>query len=121
MVLPWASPTEKARAELIASQLVNAHVLPKLGLAALASIIQDAMAAVGVDTGLIHLATALATPSVAIYTDTDPNLTGIYPGASAMAFNVGGQHQPPRVEDVISRINALDLNLVPAMTKLAPV
>lgn len=118
MVFPWASPTEQARANLIAAQLAHAQVLPKLGLATLAVIIKNAIAAVGVDTGLIHLATALATPSVAIYTDTDPNLTGIYPGASAMAFNVGGQHQPPSVDDVIGRIHALDLGLSSTITKL---
>jgi heptosyltransferase I len=101
MVLPWANATEKARAELIAKQVEGAVVLPKLGLKMLASIIAQANIAIGVDTGLMHLATALNVPSLAIYTDTDPNLTGLYPGNKAHAINLGGKAQTPSPQLVL--------------------
>lgn len=101
MVLPWANPAEKARAEEIANQVDGAVVLPKLGLKILASIITQAHIAIGVDTGLMHLATALNLPSIAIYTDTDPNLTGLYPGNKAHAINLGGKAQTPSPQSVL--------------------
>ncbi len=48
----------------------------------------------------MHLAVALKIPSVAIYTDTDPALTGIYPGAGSTAVNLGGRQQLPGVDEV---------------------
>ena len=51
-------------------------VLPRLGLDALASLMDQAQAVVGVDTGLLHLAAALGKPGLALYTATPPALTG---------------------------------------------
>lgn len=100
LVLPWGSQAEHARALEIASKSAQTIVLPRLALNQLAAVIAAARAAVGVDTGLMHLAVALKIPSVAIYTDTDPALTGIYPGAGSIAFNLGGRHQLPAVDEV---------------------
>ena len=47
----------------------------------------------GVDTGLAHLAVALKVPTVAICTDTEPSLTGIYPGLNYAAINLGSVHR----------------------------
>lgn len=105
LVLPWASDAEHKRAKEIAASNKNVIVLPKLSIAQLAPIIGNAKAAVGVDTGLSHLATALSLPTVAIYTDTKPALTGVYPGAHAPAKNLGGKAQCPSVEEVISTLN----------------
>ncbi len=101
MVLPWASDAEHARATLISNQLSNAVVLPKLGLTALAGIIANAKAAVGVDTGLSHLAAALNIHTVAIYTDTNPVLTGVMAGKFAPAINLGGIDKTPSVANVM--------------------
>jgi heptosyltransferase-1 len=76
LALPWGSTEEHARAQAIAAEHPHVQVLPKLGLDALASLIDQAAAVVGVDTGLLHLAAALGKPGVALYTATPPALTG---------------------------------------------
>lgn len=100
LVLPWGSEAEHERALEIAAKSTQTVILPKLGLNQLAAVIAAARAAIGVDTGLMHLAVALKIPSVAIYTDTDPALTGIYPGAGSIALNLGGRQQVPSVDEV---------------------
>lgn len=106
MVLPWASDAEHARATIISQQLSNAIVLPKLGITALAGVVANAKAAIGVDTGLSHLATALNVPTIAIYTDTNPALTGVMAGKFAPAINLGGIAQIPTADDVLSTLNS---------------
>lgn len=95
MLLPWSNQAEFERATYIASQLSHALVLPKQSIAQLAGIIQNAKIAIGVDTGLSHLAVALNVPTVAIYTDTNPALTGVMQGAVSKAVNLGGIAQTP--------------------------
>jgi len=107
LLLPWGNEAELDRAKAIAQKVPKAMILPKLGLAKLAAIIARAKAAVGVDTGLAHLAVALKTPTIAIYTDTDPKLTGIYPGENTIAINLGGKSQSPTPQAVISALKAL--------------
>lgn len=94
LLLPWGSEQERQRAQAIASQLPDSLVLPRLRISELAGILAKAVAAVGVDTGLVHLAAALEVPTVAIYTDTDPQLTGVCPGNSP-AINLGGKNRIP--------------------------
>jgi heptosyltransferase-1 len=105
LVLPWASEAEHQRALLIASKSDNAVVLPKLSIRALASIISQSVAAVGVDTGLSHLAAALNKHVVAIYTDTDPALTGVVAGKLA-CVNLGGKNLQPSPIEVLAQLNA---------------
>lgn len=76
LVLPWGNDAEHQRAQFIAQNATNAKVLPKLGLDDLASVLCQAQAVVGVDTGLLHLAAALGKPGLALYTATQPKLTG---------------------------------------------
>jgi heptosyltransferase-1 len=101
LILPWSNDFEHKRADFIADKLPNATVLPKLTIHQLALVLKQAHAAVGVDTGLSHLAAALDVPTVAIYTDTDPTLTGVCAGAYAPAFNLGGIRQSPTVKEII--------------------
>ncbi len=89
LVLPWANEAELARAVAISCHVPSAVVLPKLNLAQLAPVIASAKVAIGVDTGLIHLAVALKIPTIAIYTDTYPKLNGAYAGMNAIAINLG--------------------------------
>ncbi len=100
LLLPWASDAEFKRAHQIAAQLNNAIVLPKLSIAQLATLLFQAKAAIGVDTGLSHLAAALSIPTIAIYTDTNPHLTGVTASAHAPAINIGGIQQTPTVKEV---------------------
>jgi heptosyltransferase-1 len=74
--LPWGNIAEQARAEQIAADLPAARVLPKLSLAGIAAELAGATACVAVDTGLAHLAAALAVPSVSLYGPTNPGFTG---------------------------------------------
>ena len=104
LVLPWASAPEFERAQQITSALHNATVLPKQRIAQLATIISQAQAAVGVDTGLSHLSVALSIPTVAIYTDTNPALTGVYAGTNAPAINLGNINQIPAATMVMNAL-----------------
>lgn len=105
LILPWASEAELKRARHIASALSNATVLPKLTITQLADVIGQAKAAIGVDTGLSHLAAALGIPTIAIYTDTNPALTGVYASVQAPAINLGNIGEIPSVEDVTSALS----------------
>lgn len=77
LVLPWGSPDERERARRIALAQPSVHVLPRLDLNALASVMIHARAVVGVDTGLMHAAAALGCPGLALYAATDPARTGV--------------------------------------------
>lgn len=76
LVLPWGNAQEQIRANHLAQGMSHVIVLPRLGLDALACIIDQAAAVVGVDTGLLHLAAGLGKSGVALYTATPPALTG---------------------------------------------
>lgn len=105
MVLPWASDAELMRAKRIAAQVPAAIVLPKLSIANLAAITAQANIAIGVDTGLSHLATALDIPTIALYTDTEPMRTGVMAGNKTPAVNLGGKQKVPSVKDVLENIS----------------
>lgn len=109
LVLPWANESEYQRALSIAYGLQAAMVLPSLRLAKLSTVIAKAKAAIGVDTGLIHLAVAFNIPSIAIYTDSHPALNGAYAGQQCKALNIGGKQQSPEVNEVIDAFNQLNL------------
>jgi heptosyltransferase-1 len=76
--LPWGSDAEHRRADAIAAAADNAHVLPKLDLLGLASLLLEVQGSVAVDTGLGHLAAALDVPSVSLYGPTSIELIGSY-------------------------------------------
>jgi heptosyltransferase I len=103
MLLPWGNESEHQRAVSIAANVPQAVVLPRMRLSELASVLAGAQAAIGVDTGLVHLAVALGVPTVAIYTDTDPALTGVCAG-SGHAANLGGIGQVPDVPAVLDAL-----------------
>ncbi len=100
MVLPWGNAEEQARAQSIAARVAGARVLPRLAIRDIAAVMGHAQAAVGVDTGLVHLAVALGLPTVAIYTDTSPLLTGVLATDPARARNLGEAGLIPAVEQV---------------------
>ena len=82
--LPWGNAGERVRAEAIAAGLAGAQVLPKLSLAGVAAELAGARACVAVDTGLGHLAAALAVPTSSLFGPTNPGFTG--------AWGQGQQH-----------------------------
>jgi heptosyltransferase-1 len=76
--LPWGNANEYSRAHQIAARHPNISLIPKTNLYGLAQEMVQAQAVVGVDTGLAHLAAALAIPSVTLYGATQPAWTGTY-------------------------------------------
>ena len=65
--LAWGTPQEQQVAETLTRAIGGrTQLLPKLSLAQLAQLLRSARAAVGVDSGLMHLAVALGTPTVAV-------------------------------------------------------
>jgi heptosyltransferase I len=81
--LPWGNSQEYQRAQQIASLNPNQiSLIPKSHLNDIAIELAQSRAVVGVDTGLAHLAAALAVPSITLYGATEPGRTGTY-----------GQHQ----------------------------
>jgi heptosyltransferase-1 len=105
-LLPWGTSGERETSELIARGIDTATVPPRQSLAALASLIARAHAVVGVDTGLVHLAAALGTPTVALFTSTDPALAGVAI-AGAHARDLGGNGRVPTLEDARSALGEL--------------
>ncbi|MBT4803569.1 MAG: lipopolysaccharide heptosyltransferase I [Legionellales bacterium] len=73
--IPWGNQVEYKRAQQLAT-IANTEVLPKSSLSELKDIIFNAKGAIGVDTGLTHLAAALGTPCIGLYGPTDHDLAG---------------------------------------------
>lgn len=109
LVLPWGNQSELDRAKQIANKTKLAIILPKLSITALANIIKRSQAVVGVDTGLAHLAVALNKPVIAIYTDTDPSLTGLYGGGQQACKNLGGRQIETSPQDVLAQLQAFKI------------
>jgi heptosyltransferase-1 len=68
----------------------------------LAALLAGGRAAIGVDTGLTHLAVALKVPTVALYTATDPGLTGVL--GVGFHRNLGGKNQIPLPAAVLAEL-----------------
>ncbi len=97
-VLPWGNDQERSRGARLCAAIPGAVLAPRINLQEAAVMLGNARAAVGVDTGLSHLAAALGIPTVGIYTATDPGLTGLYAGDRAI--NLGAKNSPPPVAAV---------------------
>jgi heptosyltransferase-1 len=108
IVLPWGSDAERARSERYAAGVANASVPapPRQSLPALAGLLSRAELAIGVDTGLVHLAAALGTPTVSLFVATDPLRCGVEP-AGPHARDLGGVATTPTPEAVASAAGEL--------------
>lgn len=104
-VLPGGSAVERERAARLAQSIPGAVAAPPMTIEALAALLAASRAAVGVDTGLTHLAVALQVPTVALYTVTDPGLTGVL--GSGFHRNLGGKQQIPQPVEVLAELNAV--------------
>ncbi len=101
-VLTWASPDEKARCERLAAAIPGAVVAPRMTLAEVAALIGRAALVVGLDSGITHLAGALARPTIGLYCDYDPRLVPVT--GEAFTASLGGATTPPSPESVIEAI-----------------
>jgi heptosyltransferase-1 len=105
ILLPWGSPQEKAEADALAVALPNARVLPKLSMMDAVELARHAALAVGVDTGLTHIAAAFVRPTVEIYCDSPRWKTeGNW---SPRIVNLGDTGAPPPAGEVVDAARAL--------------
>ena len=105
VLLPWGSDKEKAEAEALAAGIPNARVLPKLPMADAVMLARRAALAVGVDTGLTHIAAAFSRPVVEIYADSPRWKTeGNW---SPRIINLGDKGSPPGVAEVLAAAKSL--------------
>jgi heptosyltransferase-1 len=105
LLLPGGNARERERAERLAKQIPGAQAVPPMSLAALAALLAHARFVVGVDTGLAHLAAAVRTPVLALYTATQPALTGVLGGG--WFRNLGTNGAPPELNDVLQALKPL--------------
>ncbi len=104
-ILPGGNPVERERARRLACGIPGAIAAPPLSIPELASLLAGSTAVVGVDTGLTHLAVALKIPTVALYTATDPGLTGVL--GTGFHRNLGGKAQTPTSDEVLAELNTV--------------
>jgi heptosyltransferase-1 len=105
VLLPWGSPREKEEAERLAAALPNARVLPKLSMMDAVELARHAALAVGVDTGLTHIAAAFVRPTVEIYCDSPRWKTeGNW---SPRIVNLGDTGAAPGVAEVVAAARRL--------------
>jgi heptosyltransferase-1 len=98
VLLAWGSEAEKREAELIAARLPNAVVLPKLSMDEAVTLARNAALAIGVDTGLTHIAAAFMRPTIELYCDSPKWKTeGNW---SERIVNLGDRGAPPSVAEV---------------------
>jgi heptosyltransferase-1 len=106
VVLPHGTDGEEAHGRALAAGAGRALVPPRLPLDAMAALLARAHAVVGVDTGLTHLAAALGTATLALFTTTDASLAGVSV-AGPHARDVGGNGVVPGVDDVRAALGDL--------------
>ena len=107
ILLPSGSAREQAAAAKITAAIGDgALALPRTGIRELAGVIAQARMAVGVDTGLLHLAAALGRPTVGIFRDSDPAQTGVL---ARDAVNLGGLRSCPTVDEVRAALARLGI------------
>ncbi|MEW5876489.1 MAG: lipopolysaccharide heptosyltransferase I [Acidobacteriota bacterium] len=110
-------PGERAIAEDVVRQAPKARLAPPTDLLQLASCLAAARAVVGGDTGPIHLAASLGTPTVAVHVATDPArnaprgprvavVSGARTGASRGRAATGAA-RPVEVGEVLSALQGL--------------
>ncbi|OWW18822.1 lipopolysaccharide heptosyltransferase I [Noviherbaspirillum denitrificans] len=105
VLLPWGSEAEKQAAEQLAARMPNARVLPKLPMMEAVLLAQRAALAIGVDTGLTHIAAAYNRPTIELYCDSPRWKTeGNW---SPSIVNLGDAGAPPSVADVAGAIDRL--------------
>jgi heptosyltransferase-1 len=105
-LLPWGTGAERARCERIAAGISAAIVPPRQTLSELATLLARAEFVAGVDTGLTHFAAALGTPTLALFTDTDPALAGVAI-SGAHARDLGGNGRAPTPDEALAAAGAL--------------
>jgi heptosyltransferase-1 len=105
VLLAWGDANELQAAEAFAAQMPNARVLPKLPMMDAVLLTARAALAVGVDTGLTHIAAAYCRPTIELYCDSPRWKTeGNW---SSAIINLGDEGQPPDLAAVQAAVEQL--------------
>jgi heptosyltransferase-1 len=105
ILLPWGNEQEKLAAQNLAAQMKDATVLPRLPMMEAVLLAQRAALAVGVDTGLTHIAAAFNRPTIELYCDSPRWKTeGNW---SDSIINLGDTGTPPTVTEVEAAVERL--------------
>jgi heptosyltransferase I len=102
LVLPWGSEPERARSERIVAAVPGSSIAARAPIDQVAKLIAGAQFVVGVDTGLMHLAAAFGVPLVAIFTGSNPGLTG--PVGNGRLTVLGAAGAPPSIDAVVDAV-----------------
>lgn len=106
VLLPYGSDGERERSATLARGHARATVPAYRPLVEVATVLAHADVVIGVDTGLVHLAAALRTPTVAIFTTTDARLAGVSI-AGPHATDLGGKGHVPTPDAVMHAVGVL--------------
>jgi heptosyltransferase-1 len=101
-LLVWGSDAEGAATRERAQGMVAAQVAPRSALDQLAALLAGARVIVGIDTGLTHLAAAVAAPTIGIFCDYDPKLVGIT--GDAPCASLGSAAGGPTANEVLAAL-----------------
>lgn len=101
-IFPSGNENERQNAQSIVAHCSNAILAPFLTLKEMALLIAHAKAVVGVDTGLTHLAAAFKTPAIALFLQSEPDLTGLC--GAGFCQNLGGMNQNPSTKEVAKHL-----------------
>ena len=93
----WGAQEERERVERIAKAGDFCCVMPRMPIGECARVIQGAAFAVGVDTGLTHLAAATAVPTVGLFLDFPIELVGL---TGEHVTSLGGVGANPTISEV---------------------
>ena len=104
--LPWGSAKEYEECLAIYDQTTNCEILERGNIDQLAKKIASVRFAIGVDTGLTHLASSLDIPTIGIYTTSNSSLTGVK-STKTPVFNMGSLNNIPLPEDIFKKFNDL--------------
>ena len=77
ILFTWGNESEKATASIIATHITGkTHLISRLSLKTLAALFKHVDLVVGGDTGPVHLAAAVGTPTVSLYRSSDGSESG---------------------------------------------
>ncbi|WP_354682871.1 lipopolysaccharide heptosyltransferase I [Cupriavidus necator] len=103
VLVPWGNDAERKEAQTIAASVPGAEVMPRLTITGVAQMVGKASLVVGMDTGFMHIADALRSPTVILFTTTSRHLYGV--DAPGRAVSLGGGGVVPTRAEVLAAID----------------
>jgi heptosyltransferase-1 len=104
-VFPWGTKAEKEMSLLIVNKAGGGLIPSSFTIQEAFTLISQARATIGVDTGLTHLSAVLVKPTVEIYVDSPIWKTEGY--WSKKIYNLGSKTAPPSSAEVITSFNKI--------------